>query len=302
MSTAALPQGSTNRLRAGRVVVQVEELAFWQVSAERVRIEVRLFNPAPEPAPPTRLALQAATLGAFVGWRPLGTLSVPKMSPGATAAVHTEAWRPALNSLGNFTGVPPRRLLLAIGGQEPPRDLSSAEAPGHGPLIRRPRRGFFGRGFLATLPPDLLELLGRRNPHWAGNLNVFLGGRQVERHVAKALRVYPGRVNLALFCVGCGRDAYKLCLKGEGANWETALYDGTIGRSLVVDPSRSDRISEGTWLETRGTRLVVLALCPPSGCSKGSLDVHVTQRSSGRTATVEFTFDPRADGPGCFAI
>src|SRR5207247_993575 len=75
-----------------------------------------------------------------------------------------------------------------------------------------------------ALPADLLDLVGRNNPHWAGNLNIFLGGRPVERHLAQALRVYPGRTNLAMFVVGSGNDAYAFQLKGTGADWDTALH------------------------------------------------------------------------------
>jgi hypothetical protein len=46
---------------------------------------------------------------------------------------------------------------------------------------------------------------------------------------------------------------------------------------------------------------MVLAMRPPVVCEEGNLAVHVTQRSSGKKAAVEFNLDPTAQGPGCYA-
>src|SRR5207249_2457738 len=81
----------------------------------------------------------------------------------------------------------------------------------------------------ASLAPDLWDLLGGGQPHWAGNINVFVGSRPVERHFAKALRVYPDRTNLAMFVVGDQRkpDSYSFELEGLTSDWEAGLYDMT---------------------------------------------------------------------------
>jgi hypothetical protein len=66
-----------------------------------------------------------------------------------------------------------------------------------------------------------MDMVGQEQPHWAGNINVFVGGKAVERHVAKALRVYPGRMNMAMFIVGSfGKaDAYSFELVGLAPDW-----------------------------------------------------------------------------------
>ena len=35
---------------------------------------------------------------------------------------------------------------------------------------------------------------------------------------------------------------------------------------------------------------------------RADVEVHVTQRSTRKTAVVEFSFDPRAVGPGCYVV
>lgn len=155
-----------------------------------------------------------------------------------------------------------------------------------------------------ALPRDLFELLGHANPHWAGNLNVFVGQRAVERHLAGGLRIYPGQVNVAFFFVGSGRDAYAFELDGSGAHWDAALYH-TLARdlsALVPRFDETDPLRQREWVETERQAFIVLIIRPPRDCGSGKVDVHVTQRSTGRTAVVEFSLDPRAAGPGCFVV
>jgi hypothetical protein len=154
----------------------------------------------------------------------------------------------------------------------------------------------------APLPPDLLDLVGQDHPHWAGNINVFIGARAVERHMAKALRVYAGRTNLAMFVVGDQRrhDAYAFELVGLAPDWQAALYDISTNRTLLVNPAQPP-IQPSEWLEFAGG-LMMLATRPPAGCQVGNLEVQVTRRSDGTTATVEFSLDPSAQGAGCYAV
>src|SRR5438132_12963314 len=100
----------------------------------------------------------------------------------------------------------------------------------------RPGRALAGR---VSLAPDLSDLLGRSQPYWAGNINVFVGIHPVERHLARALRVYPGRTNLAMFLVGGPgrRDAYAFELVGLTPDWKAGLYDIRNNRNLLVNPS-----------------------------------------------------------------
>jgi hypothetical protein len=155
----------------------------------------------------------------------------------------------------------------------------------------------------APLAPGLWELVGRGQPHWAGNLNVFIGAQPVERHLAKALRVYPGRANLAMFLVGGpgNRDAYAFDLLGSIPDWDAALYDVTNNATLAVTPSDAP-IQEKQWVQSIFGLVVMLVTRPPVGCRTGNVEVHVTKRSSRKTAVVEFNLDPGAQGTGCYTV
>src|SRR5205823_4328954 len=115
-----------------------------------------------------------------------------------------------------------------------------------------------------------------------------IGGRAVERHLAQALRIYPGRLNLALFVVGCGPDAYAFALAGDGANWDTRLFDMSESLSLLPLGEREQPVALDNWITVRSQRLMMLALEPPAQCGKGTVEVQVTQRSTGQVAVVEF--------------
>jgi hypothetical protein len=155
-----------------------------------------------------------------------------------------------------------------------------------------------------SLPPDLWELVGRGQPHWAGNINVFVGARAVERHRAKALRVYPGRPNLAMFFVGDRgrRDAYAFDFVGLQPEWDASLHDAT--RALTLSAGASEKpIQEKRWVEaTEGQMLVAMMIHPPAGCQEGNVEIHVTRRSCEKTAVVEFNLDPASAGPGCYVV
>jgi hypothetical protein len=162
------------------------------------------------------------------------------------------------------------------------------------------RKDLDGKPLLA---PDLWDLVGRGQPHWAGNLNVFIGNKPVERHMAMALRVHPGRTNLAMFLVGepGKQDAYGFELVGLASDWRSGLYDMKNNGSLVVN-STDVPIEEMQWVESNGGLMVLLATHPPADCQEGNLEVHVTRRSCGKTAVVEFNLNPAAQGPGCYVL
>jgi hypothetical protein len=144
-------------------------------------------------------------------------------------------------------------------------------------------------------------MIGRSQPYWAGNINVFIGRQSVERHMAKSLRIYPGRANLAMFMVGTPgqADGYAFELVGPGRDWKAELYDATNNNSLMVDPSETP-IGETNWVESSRGLMVMLVTHPPEDCQAGELEVHVTRRSSQTTAVVEFSLDPKAQGTGCY--
>jgi hypothetical protein len=163
-------------------------------------------------------------------------------------------------------------------------------------------RGDRGVSPAAQLPSDPLQLLSRANPHWAGNINVLIGRQAVERHLAQALRIYPGRTNLAVFFVGDHRDEYRFALSGSGAAWEVSLFDSTDFASLTQARSSQHGIPYGKWIPMEGCRLILLAICPPPDAACGSSEIHVGQRSTNRDAVVEFSLDANAAGAGCYSV
>lgn len=268
--------------------VSRKDITFANVNPECVRMEITVHNIGEQCSAPTWAALMAAPLGAFVIPKPLTMLSVPALEAGSSTVLTIDALRPAVAPLGPPDRVRPRQLLTALGGAD---DRSKARGASG-----------TGTGTVRGLPPDLLELLGHGNPHWAGNLNIFLNTKAVERHLAQALRIYPDRLNMAMFVVGCGHDAYNFHLIGEGTDWDARLFDMTDGQTLQLDVSRVPPVVEDQWLETSGTRTMMLALRPPRDCQAGGVEVHIRQRSTGKSAVVEFRLDPNAMGPGCFVI
>lgn len=263
---------------ASGLEVERTEIVFHNETPDRVRIEITVRNLGEEVTEPTFAVLQAAPLGAFVSWRPLTILSVPALLPGEVLTLETLARVPKLAPLGPPDRVPPGRLLTALGMEED-----------------RP-----GRVVAGTLPPDPLQLLGRGQHHWAGNLNVFIGGKATERHLAQALRIYPGRTNLAMFVVGTGRDTYRFELRGLGATWGASLFDLTCQPTLRLDGGGGVPLDQ--WCALDGQAMLLLAVQPPEDATAGALEVVVTQRSTGQEAIVEFSLDSTATGPGCFVV
>src|SRR6185436_3339956 len=146
----------------------------------------------------------------------------------------------------------------------------------------------------AGLPPDLFDLLDGPRPHWAGNLNVWIARRPVERHMAPRLRIHPDRANVAVFCLGDRPDEYAFRTECSDGEWKRVLLDMRTGATLACT---GDAYREPRWHAVPGTTPILLVLRPPSICERGKVDVHVTQRSSGKVAMVEFDLDPRAAGP-----
>jgi hypothetical protein len=284
--------------------VNPRDITFHNPTRERVAVSVNVTNVVGDRSLPATAIMSAAPLGAFLPWRPLAVVPVPALPPGQATTLRLDAVRPAVRPLGPPDRVPPRRLLVALGAGDGQRASNPPQSTAEALLqFLRQAPGRPAGGTTEDLPADPLELLGRGAPHWAGNLNIFLGGRPVERHMAQALRVYPGRVNLAIFMVGAGgRDEYRFGLEGSGVDWDAALYDLTERSSFLLDREKEKPVEGGRWVEVVGTRVLALAICPPTDCATGSVEVHVRQRSTGQSAVVEFSLDPRADGPGCYTL
>jgi len=284
--------------------VERTDILFHDVAGDRVRIEVTVHNAGLHRSAPTPMRIESAPLGAFVSWRPLTRLIVPPLEPGESRELTAEVKRPRPAPLGDFNRVPPKKLLTAVSSPDQP---SRHPVTGFATMLFRKERptrpsvgDFPGR---ASLAADLWDLAGRSQPYWAGNINVFIGIHAIERHRARALRVYPGRTNLAMFLVGDigRRDAYGFELLGLAADWKAGLYDITNRRSLVVDPADAP-IQERQWVESNGGLMVMLASRPPVGSKTGNLEVHVTRRSCQKSAIVEFNLDPGAQGTGCYFV
>jgi hypothetical protein len=288
------------------LVVESTDISFQDLDEKSVRIRVKIRNESDRMSKRTFLRLESAPLGAFVPWRPLAVLSVPPMEPGASRELSIDAKRAHSAPLGNFDRIPPTRLLAAVSSPDGP----SRRKNGIGAMLDLLGRQDTGRSAPASsatttgfLAPDLWEVAGRGQPHWAGNINVFVGTRAVERHLAKALRVYPGRPNLAMFIVGGRgkRDAYAFDIAGLTPDWKAALYDVTNARTLLV--GASDRpIQETRWVEAPGSLMIMMVTNPPAGCREGNVEVHVTRRSCQKTAVVEFNLHPTAQGTGCYFV
>jgi hypothetical protein len=97
------------------------------------------------------------------------------------------------------------------------------------------------------------------------------------------------------------RDAYSFGLAGLNADWKTKLYEATNNRDLLISSSDAP-IEERHWVESNGGLMIMMGTQPPADCKTGNLEVHVTQRSSGEAAIVEFSMDATAQGPGCYVV
>ena len=287
--------------------VERTDISFQDLDAERVRIRVKVHNDGASRSKPAFMTLESAPLGAFVPWQPLAALSVPALEAGEARELTVDVKRPRPTPLGGFDRVPPRRILAAVNAPDHPSRPNSGLKTLLGMMIRPRQTGSNTTVALAAtvgnLAPDLMDLLGQGQPHWAGNINVFVNRQPVERHMAKALRVYAGRTNLAMFVVGGSArpDAYAFDIVGLNPDWRAVLFNLTNSETLVV--GSADRpIRETEWIETPGNMVVVLATRPPDNCKAGNVEIHVTRRSCGETAIVEFDLDPSAQGTGCYTI
>jgi len=287
-----------------QLVVRRTDINFRNVDRDLVQIDVTVRNRSNDWSPATKMRLQSAPLGAFVPWSYLTELVVPSIGPGALTQVSTQVPLGRSQPLGDFSSVPPGTLLKAIAaGDDLPRARTRAR---RGSSARpRPLPSRREQGQTGSLAADASQMLGRQGQHWAGNINVFIGSKPVERHMAQALRIYPGKTNLAMFFVGDrrGRDEYMFELTGSGRSWNPLLVHRTDLRSLVRgNLATANAVALGKWTSLERMRVLMLAVVPPSSCDEGSLNVHVRQRSTNQEAIVEFNMNPSAAGPGCYTF
>jgi hypothetical protein len=294
---------------AAQLRVRRQDIEFQDVGSGRVEIAITVTNAGSSPSRGEFALIQSATLGAFVAWRPLTIVEVPVLQPGESVVLRSGAVRATPKPLETPDRLPPARLLTALGfGDDEPR---SPEARGDARVSRalglfrkfRPLRDEAPKdGYRSLqLPPSPFDLLTGQSTYWAGNLNVFIGGRAVERHRANALRILPEHTNVVMFVVG-GDDSYRFNLLGLDSNWEATLFNPMSAPSLSRGLSQGDVIDLGTWVPMHCTSLVFMALRPPANCREANVEVQVTRRSTQETAVVEFSFDASAAGPGCYVV
>ena len=234
-------------------------------------------------------APRSAPFGAFVRWRPLATLAAPAIPPWHTRVLRIVMQQPRPQPLGSFSGLVPPALRTAS-GFERDRRRAVVEQLARLQAMLRATDAISARS--TTLSPNLLDLLDGAGPHWAGNVNVWIGREPVERHRAPHLRIHAGRANLAAFCVGDRPDHdYAFRVECAAAEWGLALYERGERREHRVQPRTLGRAVR--WHAVPGLSYVVLVLRPPRDCARGEALVHVTQRSSEKTAVVEFDLIPR---------
>ncbi|MFN8574315.1 MAG: hypothetical protein U0132_19850 [Gemmatimonadaceae bacterium] len=227
---------------------------------------------------PTVGLVRSAPLGAFVPWQPLDPLTIPALRPGESVVLEDAYHAPRPQRLRGVANISPDQFLSALG-------LDAGDQPHRPPGV---------------LPPDPLALLGRGSNHWAGSLNLLFPNRDVERHMAPALRMYPGRVNVTLFAVGSHEtDQYKFRLTGDGADWGACLFEPRTFGKMIAAFRKDDAVAEGTWCRLSGG-VLCLSVVPPEDAVIGRVNVHVLQESTEREALVEFFLDKSAAWMGCY--
>jgi len=299
MASSLLERQLQTRTSQAQLCVEREDISFLNVAPDRVQLSIVVSNTGPERSQPTTMTLQAAPLGAFVAWRDLTSIVVPPIEPFGSQEIVTEVTSPrSAETNSQFSSVPPWRMMTAIAAGDAP-DRRQTVSPR--PWISRMRYalGMRRRTNAQGLPFSTLDILRGPNVHWAGNINVHIGGRAVERHMAHALRIYPGRKNLAMFFVGDRSDDYQFDFSGSGTAWDVMLYDATMNPALS---SLDARVPTSTWIRLSRTRMFLLAVSPPADCTSGSINVHVRQRSTESQAIVEFSMDASAAGAGCYTV
>ena len=151
-----------------------------------------------------------------------------------------------------------------------------------------------------------------------------MGNVDVERHEARAFRIYPGKINRSWFFLGnnASKETYKFDPHGSSYDWEIGLYSTTafhnlntmeqmelcgFSQGLKMETYPGELIKPGEWNELHGNQwggsaIVAVEICPPKDASEGSLGIHVSRQSDNRTAVVEFDFSETALGPGCYTV
>lgn len=295
--------------------VKREDIQFYNLAPDRLRIEVRVRNMGYAPSIPETMHLQFAAFGAFVPWTPLQILRVPQIRAGESKLVSTDA---LIRSDGT---------LVAADGRTKSADRNLSAAARRTTLLRNLRSLLSNVGNQSTqnalnLPASFypganqgkhlksldMNLHQGRSVHWVGNINVLIGNVDVERHAARAFRIYPGLSNRSVFFLGDKvGESYSFQMSGDGAEWPTKLIrienmgPGFFNFSGGLDCPGA-QIPPDDWLGVDPIGLIGVDIRPPEYVKDGGLSIHVCRKSDGRTAVVEFDFSETALGSGCYRV
>jgi hypothetical protein len=166
--------------------------------------------------------VDVAPFGAFLRWRPLASVAVPSLPPGAR----------------------PRILTATFAGD------AALPAPPDRTSLGLPFNPLWGWRKAVALS----------DAHFVGNLNVYVSRTApVERHVERAIGLQPGRDNLALFCVGDGRpDRYTFSIGSAEPGWGLDVLGATWGTPVTIRSAVIPlRIRPAPRAESGGVSLLV---------------------------------------------
>jgi hypothetical protein len=292
-----------------------EDIQFYNVAPDRLRIEVMVHNRGYSLSGPVAIQLQFAAFGAFVPWTPLQKLKVPQIKAGQSKLVSTDARiRPdgTLVALdGSSKSVDPAFLAAA---QRPTFPSNLMGLPSDDGIqstqnaINLPASLFLGANQGNQVQSLDMNLHRGRSVHWVGNINVLIGNVDVERHAARAFRIYPGLSNRSVFFLGDKiGESYSFQMSDEGTEWPTKLIRienrcwGFMNFAQGED-SQGEQIQPNDWKRVDPIGLIGVDIRPPEYVKEGGLGIEVCRKSDGRTAVVEFDFSETALGSGCYTV
>lgn len=254
-------------LPTAKLSVQRKDLHFGKRKNGLVWLEIEVHNHGQIASEAQYMHVEHAPFGAFVAGTPVIRILVPPIPPKSSVRVGAEFF----DEDGSLRA-------KARADQDP------STSPLRGLLRAMTRAG----AITEAAARALLGAPTKREPVWAGNFNIHLGGQAAERHCA-TIKLQPGATNEAMFFVGDRPDQYTFDFLGDGVAWNPTLAFIPDGRGI------------GDGQEPGECHIVYLSITPPANVRKGTLTVSVTQLSSGKKALVEFGFGVDTIQPQCFA-
>ena len=293
--------------------VRREDIRFGDLGPGLVWLEVEVHNRGGSASVPTPMQVRVAPFGAFVASEPLEVLAVPSISPGTSMTLRAAyrvrpdgglAKRGGLWPSARWGDVSRHRDLAwdrpqaETFGPNWSRDLALDPSRGRGhdtaeegagaDLILRATARNRALGAVVKRLRELVKVAPEASLSWAGNFDVHIGSTEAERHIMRAIRLTPGKSNVAMFVVGERPEDFVFDLQGEATAWDAALLrDGS-------------ELSLGSPHTLPGGAPVFLRVTPPAGTTEGLLAVGVTRQATGKRALVEFGFGTGTIPPGCF--